>query len=183
MEKIAGSKILNIQGVIDLGRALINTSNRYPMRFVTERDFFPLVVTYLSGRVPGLNVEVSTASGRRIDFRLMGNNSTWLEIAVQPRAFADMNFPNRALPGYARGSLRADQNRSELKKLIAEQRGKTRFLLLIDLNGGYDEKKLKLGYRFEAQKFSAGKPVRVVYVAPDRCDHFLARPRKATGQH
>jgi hypothetical protein len=60
MAKVLGSKILTIADVLDLGRALINTANIYPLSFVTEKDFFPLVVAYLTGRVPALKTEVST---------------------------------------------------------------------------------------------------------------------------
>jgi hypothetical protein len=171
MTKVLYSKILTIPDVTDLGRALVTTANLYPMRFVTERDFFPLVVTYLSGRVPALKAEVATDRGR-IDFRLKGNNPTWLELAVQARAFSDKNFPEVQLPGYSVGALYASQNRQELRKLMNETRGKTRFLLLIDLNGGYDLPKLEAAYRNEARTHIHGKPVRVVYVSPTRSHHF-----------
>lgn len=173
MAKVAGHKILTTQDVIDLGQALLKTSNLYPLRFVTERDFFPLVVTYLNGRVPALETEVSTDHGR-IDFQLKGNNPTWLELAVQSRALTDKNCPNIEFPGTDLGTLYASQNRNELQKLMTEPKGKTRFLLLLDLNGGYNFPKLKSDYRAEALDIAGRKSVRVVYVSPNGPEHFKA---------
>lgn len=48
---------------------------------------------------------------------------------------------------------------------MKEQTGKTRFLLLVDLHGGYDLDNLEAEYKKEAKKFKKGKSVRVVYVS------------------
>jgi len=166
-------KYLNIQDVIDLGTTLIKTADLYPMQFVTEKDFFPLVVAYLTGRVPALETEVATKDGR-IDFQLKGTNPTWLELAVQPRHFVDKNAPDLRLPGYTRVSLPASQNRRELQKLMNAPTGKTRYLLLVDLNGGYKRATLIKQYKAEAAKITQGKTVRVVYVSRKDPFHFKA---------
>ena len=170
-------KKLTIADVVSLGETLVQVSNMYPTRYLTERDFFPLVVAYLSGRVPALVPEVSTAEGR-IDFHLKGNNPTWLELAVQPRVLVDLNNPNVVFSGNStKGCLYASQNRSELRKLMYAPTGSTRFLLLVDLHGGYNTSTLKAGYKTEAAKFKNGKPVRVVYISQmaGALTPFLAR--------
>lgn len=165
MLKPANHKILTIQDVIELGQTLIAVANQYPTRFLTERDFFPLVVTYLTGRVPSLKTEVCTKSGR-IDFHLKGNNPTWLELAVQPRMLVDKKNPDVRFSGHAAmGCLHASQNRPELRKLIKEPKGRTRFILLVDFHGGYKLNGLKENYGKEASKFT-GRSVRVIYVSP-----------------
>ena len=178
MKSVLYSKILNRSDVVELGKALIQTANRFPMRFVTEKDFSPLVITYLNGRVPAMKPEAITDRGR-IDFCLTGNNPTWLELAVQARAFKDANRSDVQMPGYSVTSLLASQNRGEIRKLIKEPRGKTRFLLLLDLNGGYDLGKLKSGYQKEAAKHRCGKTIRVVYVSAQTDCHFKASSRPA----
>jgi hypothetical protein len=174
MEKVLYSKILTISDVIELGRALIQTANLFPMRFVTERDFFPLVITYLNGRVPAMKAEALTDDRGRIDFRLTGNNPTWLELAVQARAFKDKNYPDVQLPGYSVTALLASQNKGEIRKLMKEAKGKTRFLLLLDLNGSYNLRNLESGYRKEAAKHLGGKTIRVIYVSATTEYHFRA---------
>lgn len=174
---VAAHKKLTISDVAALGKVLIAVANLYPTKYLTERDFFPLVVAYLSGRVPSLVPEVSTSEGR-IDFHLKGSNPTWLELAVQPRVLADANYPHVKFPGNgAKGALYASQNRPELRKLMLEKTGKTRFLLLVDLHGGYNLATLKSGYQSEAKKHRKGAPVRVVYVsqAGVAIKPFLAR--------
>lgn len=167
-------KILSIADVIALGGALIAVSDLYPTRFLTERDFFPLVVAYLTGRVPALKTEASTTHGR-VDFHLKGTNPTWLELAVQPRTLIDKNYTSIVFPGHnSKTSLYAGQNKSELKKLMSESKGKTRFLLLLDLHGGYNLTTLEAGYKTEAAKNKNGKSVRVVYVSRLNSKHFKA---------
>lgn len=169
-------KKLTIADVLGLGRALIETANLYPTRFLTERDFFPLVAAYLNGRVPALKAEVA-AEGGTIDFHLKGANPTWLELAVQPRALCDKNFPELPFAGHRfKNTLYASQNRAELRKLMQEPQGKTRFLLLVDLSVGYDVEKLKAGYQREARELEGGTSVRVVYTAQNSAAdfHFVA---------
>ena len=171
---VALHKILNITDVLALGRTLIEVADLYPTRYLTERDFFPLVVAYLSGRVPGIRTEVDS-SGGRVDFQLKGTNPTWLELAVQPRTLGDVNYPTLAFPGHnAKTALYAGQNAPELRKLMMEPKGKTRFLLLVDLHGGYNLAKLENGYKAGAKKNKNGKSVRVVYVSRTAEKAFLA---------
>ncbi len=170
-------KILNIQDVQQLGRVLVHVANVYPTRFLTERDFFPLVVTYLTGRLPSVVPEVASSEGI-IDFQLKGNNPTWLELAIQPRRIIDPNFPNVLFPGHNRANaLYASQNRSELKKLMFAPTGKTRFLLLVDLVGTYDPNTLKSAYRAEGKKNKKGQAIRVVYSSQDSSmdTHFVVK--------
>jgi hypothetical protein len=177
MPKPAIHKKLTIGDVQDLGRTLIDVANCYPTRYLTERDFFPLVITYLTGRIPSVTAEVASSEGV-IDFQLKGNNPTWLELAVQPRAIRDANCPSVEFPGHnTRNSLYASQNRSELRKLMLEPNGKTRFLLLLDLTGKYDCVSLKRGYQNEAIKIRKGKSIRIVYASQESAKdfHFVAK--------
>ena len=170
-------KKLTIADVQGLGRVLIDVANLYPTRFVTEREFFPSVLTYLTARIPSVDTEVSSAEGK-IDLQLRGNNPTWLELAVQPRIIIDTDCPEVRFPGHeSRNSLYASQNRAELRKLMREPRGGTRFLLLIDFTGNYDSETLRRGYCAEVKRIGHGKPVRVVLSSQDssRDDNFLAR--------
>lgn len=177
MSKPAGHKKLRIADVQDLGRTLVIVANTYPTRYLTERDFFPLVITYLTGRIPSVSAEVASSEGV-IDFQLKGNNPTWLELAVQPRTIVDANCPTVKFPGHsAKNSLYPSQNRPELRKLMLEPMGKTRFLLLLDLTGKYDCAALKLGYQTEAKKIKKGKSIRIVYTSQDATKdcHFVAK--------
>lgn len=174
-------KKLTIADVLQLGRMLLDVSDSYPTQFLTERDFFPLVVAYLSGRVPSLATEVQLKGGVA-DFRLGGPNPTWLELAVQPRQLKDENHPSLPFPGHsAVNTLYAGQNATELKKLMREPKGTTRFLLLLDLAGTYKIDVLKNGYRKSGLKIGGLKPVRVVYVTRDlaKSCHFLV-PKKTS---
>lgn len=177
MPKPAPHKKLTIADVQDLGRVLINVANFYPTRYLTEKDFFPLVVTYLTGRIPSVDAEVASSEGV-IDFQLRGNNPTWLELAVQPRTIVDANCPDVKFPGHkSKTSLYASQNRPELRKLMLHPTGKTRFLLLLDLTGKYDCASLKLGYQSEAKRVKKGKSIRVIYASqdPTKDCHFVAK--------
>lgn len=176
-------KKLNIVDVIQLGKMLIEVSNSFPTRFLTERDFFPLVVAYLTGRVPSLQPEVQL-NGGVADFRLGGSNDTWLELAVQPRQLRDANNLSLHFPGHAaKNALYPSEkaNGKELKKLMCEPKGKTRFLLLVDL-AGYDFDKLKKLYLKAGKKIVGLKSVRVVYVAQDlaKATHFKVSPGSKT---
>lgn len=169
-------KKLNIADVQDLGRVLISIANLYPTRFLTERDFFPVVVAYLTGRIPSIETEVASAEGT-IDFVLAGNNPTLLELAVQPRTLLDINCPNVKFPGHGcKNALYASQNRSELRKLRKGKTGVTRFLLLVDLTGKYDTASLKAGYAKETKNLGEGKAIRVIYSSQDESQntHFKA---------
>lgn len=171
----AKHKKLTIEDVKQLGSCLIDVSDAYPTQFLTERDFFPLVVAYLKGRVPGLETE-ATVEGGVADFRLGGPNDTWLELAVQPRQLRDHHFPELHFPGHAAvNTLFPSQNKSELSKLKNESKGKTRFLLLVDLTGEYGLAPLKKKYQKYGKSISGKMSVRVVYVTrdPKNSGHFL----------
>lgn len=168
-------KKLTIDDVVGLGQALMEVAYWYPTRFLTERDFFPLVMAYLSGRIPYLNREVAATEGV-VDFRIGGNNPTWLELAVQPRQLIDVNNKTLRFPGHsAVNSLYAGQNKTELGKLMKQPTGTTRFLLLLDLTGRYDLKALVAGYKQLGKSIGGRFPVRVIYVTidPKRTIHFL----------
>jgi hypothetical protein len=170
-------KKLTISDVCDLGRTLIDISNRYPTTYLTERDFYPLVVAYLTGRVPDFSTEVSVRHGN-IDFHLKGPNPTWLEIAVQPRQMQDKHNMDVEFPGHKqKNSLYPSANSSELRKLVQPSPAKTRFLLLVDLTGAYDPGKLKEAYESYSLMRKPKHPVsvRVVYCAQKLPDdfHFL----------
>lgn len=177
MSAPAPHKKLTISDVQELGRVLVEVANLYPTSFLTERDFFPLVVAYLTGRIPSVQTEVASSDGV-IDFQLKGNNPTWLELAVQPRNLIDANCPEVKFPGHKfRNALYASQNRPEFRKLMCVKTGTTRFLLLIDLTAKYDCDALKLGYQSEAKKNKKGKTIRVVYSSHDanKDCHFVVK--------
>ena len=170
---------LTIADVQALGKMLIEVADLYPLTYVTERHFFPLVVAYLSGRVPGLEPEVETKGGR-IDFHLKGNNPCLLELAVQSRKLRDVHCQDIYFPSESARPLYASNNSPELKKLIKSKGAKTRFLLLVDLQGNYEYEKLKTGYIATAARISGKNSVRVIYVSRDSSDklHFCAKPKK-----
>ncbi|MBK7014767.1 MAG: hypothetical protein IPH39_04130 [Sulfuritalea sp.] len=155
--------------VYALGRTLIDISNRYPTTFFTERDFYPLVVAYLTGRVPGLDTEVSVRGGN-IDFHMKGTNPTWLELAVQPRHLMDKHNGEIDFPGHKqKNSLYPSANSAELRKLAQPSPVKTRFLLLVDLTGAYDPAGLKKAYDDYSLRRRPRSPVtvRVIYCTQD----------------
>ena len=131
-------KSLTISDVIALGETLVALGNQYPLTYRTERDFFPLVMAYLRGRVPTLKPEAQVEDGR-VDFRVGGTNPAYLELAVAPRALQDPDFPALVIPGHgAPTQLYASQNTTELQKLraIPQSKAKNRYLLLIDFRAG-----------------------------------------------
>jgi hypothetical protein len=177
MTSATAHKILTIEDVQQLGRVLIDVSNLYPTRYLTERDFFPLVVTFLTGRLPSVVPEVASTEGV-IDFQLKGNNPTWLELAIQPRKIIDPNSPRVVFPGHNhKNSLYASQNRPELRKLMFAPIGKTRFLLLVDLVGTYDPGSLKSSYQIEGKKNKNGQSIRVIFSSQDssKDTHFVVK--------
>lgn len=160
--------------VAALGKSLIEIADNFPTRFLSERDFFPLVIAYLSGRVPNLTTEVAIEEGD-IDFRTGGPNPALLELAVAPREIRDANRPNLRFPGHgAATQLYASQNNPELKKLfsVPQSKAKNRYLLLLDLRDGHDLKKLEASYRTKAKKLIRNGPIRVFYVSFKRCENF-----------
>ena len=176
----ATHKSFIITDVEDLGKTLVRVADLYPLTFLTERDFFPLVVAYLTGRVPGIDTEVGRDEGV-IDFRIGGTNPAALELAVAPRAFNDPNNPSQQVPGHkAKTQLYASANKDELKKLhaIPKTQAKNRYLLLLDLCGSHDLKSLKASYEQHLPKDGSGSAVRVVYVSRTVMGHFQAGGQK-----
>ena len=162
----AKHKSLTLEDVSILGSALIEIADLYPLTYRTERDFFPLVLAYLHGRVPSVKTEVGATAGK-IDFRIGGSNPAVLELAVAPRALSDPDHASQKFPGHqATTQLYASQNRTELRKLkgIPQTKAKNRYLLLLDLRGVHDFKTLKSGYEAELPRLKGGAVVRVVYV-------------------
>ena len=171
-------KKLTIADVHALGKTLIEVADMYPLSFVSEKHFFPLVVAYLSGRVPALEPEVETKGGR-IDFHLKGSNPCLLELAVQSRRLQDVNCKEIYFASENARPLYAANNRTELTKLIKSTGARTRFLLLVDLQGNYDFATLKAGYVAAAARIAGSNSVRVVYVSrtSDESYHFCAKPK------
>ncbi len=163
---VSSSKKLTIEDVVALGKVLIAVSDRHPIRYRTERDFYPLVEAYLAGRVPKLTSE-SVTMGGVIDFLLGGTNPTALEIAVQPRAMQDPDASHVRFAGHEQAnSLLPSQNNTELKKLGAHA-AKTAFLLLVDLRGTCNTTPPVDGYRSLGKTLRLKRAVRVVYVSRD----------------
>lgn len=157
---------LTLGDVKALGSALVEVADRYPTRFLTEIDFYPLVVAFLAWKAPELSAEFPVGNKRAIDFKVHGtSNPAFLELAVAPRVLGDLEldqpkkFPNKT-------QLYATQNRSELRKLSKEGGAtKGRFLLLVDLRADvHDVSSLKKKYKAEQPKLPGGEVVNVVYV-------------------
>ena len=166
---------LTLAVVSALGKNLIRVADKFPTRFLTERDFFPLVLAYLSGRVPNLSTEVTVEDGD-IDFRTGGPNPALLELAVAPRELSDSRRPDLTFPGHGSATqLYATQNISELTKLfsVPPARARNRYLLLLDFRDGHDLRSLKASYQREARSLTRNGAVRVFYVSYNRCEHFL----------
>ena len=98
MDLIAGILIGGASRRMGRPKALIEIADRYPLALRTEKDFFPLIETYLHGRVPLLEAEADR-SGGRVDFRIGGNNPSLLEVALAPRALSDPNDGSVQFPG------------------------------------------------------------------------------------
>jgi hypothetical protein len=160
------SKSLTRESVEQLGKALVAIADDYPTTFLTERDFFPLVVGYLHGRFPKVSTEHAVDSGK-IDFRIGGTNPSVIELAVVPRHLEDLHRKGLRFPGHNIGTqIYASQNRTELKKLgdVPQERAKKRYLLLLDFQA-FDPDDLKTQYNAEAQKMGLKNPVCIVHVA------------------
>lgn len=168
-------KSLTISDAKALGQALIEVADTYPTRFLTETDFYPLVVAYLRGRVPALKPEAIVVGGS-VDFRVGGPNPALLELAVAPRELRDGCQDALKFPGHGRApQLHASQNKSELKKLraVPQSQAKNRYLLLLDFRGTLDPRKLRESYTATAAKVAPSQNViRVVYVSRDRAFDF-----------
>lgn len=181
--KVAQHLTLRLEDVRDLGLALLEVADAYPLLFRTETDFYPLVWTYLRGRVPSATAERSVPGGA-IDFWIGGANPAALEIAVAPRHLRDKNHDTQSFPGNAGGvRLYASHNRSELKKLAAvpQSQAKRRFLLLLDFTDSHQSDRLLKGYRDALPQNAGHNPVRVIYIARDptkRCDFQVGGKRK-----
>lgn len=172
-------KSLTIADVSALGSALIEVADLYPLLYRTERDFFPLVLSYLHGRVPSVKTEVGDTAGR-IDFRVGGPNPALLELAVAARALSDPYHVYQKFPRHQGATqLYASQNRSELRKLktAPQTQAKNRYLLLLDLRGIHDFSALMEGYKSENR--GGGAAIRVVYVKRGESKHFVVGVTRA----
>jgi hypothetical protein len=79
---------LTLGNVKSLAKALIDVADRYPTAFVTETDFYPLVVAFLSWNLKGLETEAPVGGREAIDFKLAKTtNPAYLELAVAPCGF------------------------------------------------------------------------------------------------
>ncbi|MCC7541189.1 MAG: hypothetical protein IT379_33530 [Deltaproteobacteria bacterium] len=170
---------LTLDDVKRLGAALLDVADRYPTGFVTEIDFYPLVIAFLSWKLAGLKAEARVGGGTAVDFKVTRTtNPAYLELAVAPRILGDLEaevpkaFPNKT-------QLYATQNASELNKLSSLGGAtKGRFLLLLDLRKKpHDVQELRNLYNAAAKKMSGSNGVRVVYVHRDKqsCADFLIK--------
>lgn len=176
MPETSHTRLCTTEDVKQLGAALIKVADQYPTRFLTERDFFPLVVAYLHGRFPGVSAEHAVEQGA-IDFRLGGTNPSVIELAVAARALQDAAFTTLHFPGHASATqLYASQNRSELAKLgrVSQTRARKRYLLLLDFRG-FDQEETKLKYRNLVSSIGLGNPVCVVHVSRDVTSSYTLR--------
>lgn len=151
-----------------LGRMLLEISDKYPLFFRTETDFYPLVFAYFHLDFPGIRAEFAHQLGR-IDFKFGGTtNPGYLELAVAPRALGDLERPRKAPP---KTELYATKNSTELKKLSAlpQSKAKQRVLLLVDLRKDpHDIESLTEQYLAEGKKLDIENTVNVIYVHRDR---------------
>ncbi len=138
--------------------------DRYETAFRTERDFYPLVVSFLYWELKGLQAEAGAGGRRAIDFKIgKTTNPAYLELAVAPRVLGDVERgPSGTLPN--KTQLYASQNKSELEKLSKAGAVKGRFLLLIDLrNAAHPAQDLRDDYTAAAKSLSGSQIVNVVY--------------------
>jgi hypothetical protein len=178
LAKKNASRQCTTSDVEELGAALIDIANRYPTRFLTERDFYPLVVAYLHGLFPRVKVEHKVRSGA-IDFRLGGMNPSVIELAVAPRALRDANAPDLIFPGHDSATqLYATQNRRELNKLseVPQSKAKMRYLLLVDFCA-FDQDDMKDKYEREASNLGMRNPVYIVHVSRSATNSYTLRRR------
>lgn len=158
---------LTIAIVNDLATCLVEVSDRNPIALRTERDFFPLVETFLAGRVPNVTREVGD-SNEKIDFRVGGPNPGLLELAVAPREFKDAENPLVEFAGHKQfPQLFPSTNESEVKKLGAAKVAKNRFLLLLDLGRKSNFLKLKESYQKKWPNDGAIRPIQVIVARSD----------------
>jgi hypothetical protein len=154
---------LNTDIVKRLGRTLIDVADRYPLQFLTERDFFPLVYTFLTQHFPKVDTEKTVDSGR-LDFRTGGTNPAALELALAPREFQDANYDSLRFRGHdLKNQLHASQNKRELEKLHQAANMVNRYLLLVDLRREHDFDRLKAGYEKHCPLDGTGCAIQVVY--------------------
>ncbi len=173
---VVQSRLCTIPDIEQLGAALIEVADRYPTRYLTERDFFPLIVAYLHGRFPGVSAEHAVDEGA-IDFRLGGTNPSAIELAVAPRMLADSFFTTLHFPGHGKATqLYATQNRTELKKLGAmpQSKAKMRYLLLLDFRG-FDQVEMRRKYEAEGRSLKLQNPVCVLHVSRDQTMSYTLR--------
>src|SRR5947207_2856880 len=168
------SRSLTLAVAKDLAQTLVRVADHFPLNFITKRDLYPLIHTYLSERVPGVTSERTVKAGQT-DFRAGGTNPALVELAVAPRAFADARRPEVIVPGFSTApQLYATQNMPELRKLLfTDARYANRYLLLIDLRGDYDFVRLQALYRTAARKIKKKDgAVSVIYARHGFCDRF-----------
>jgi hypothetical protein len=161
-------KTLTLDLAWRLGRMLVAISDKYPVVFRTEIDFYPLVLSFFHVEFPTIEAEFKEQSGY-IDFKFGGTtNPAYLELAVAPRALGDLEDPGAKAP--AKTQLYAKQNRTELEKLstIPQTRAKQRVLLLVDLRRDpHDLESLSKLYLEEGTDVDIGHTVNVLYVHRD----------------
>lgn len=166
---------LTIEIAKQLAETLVSIADRFPLNFLTERDFYPLIHTFLTERVPNVTSEHSVRDGQ-IDFRTGGTNPALIELAVAPREFGDRRRAELRMPGFTTApQLYASQNQPELKKLFqTDIRYANRYLFLVDLRGTYDFIDLSAKYRSEARKIkNKTGAVSVIYARHGFCDRLL----------
>src|ERR1043166_9470685 len=100
--RVAIHLTVRVDDIRDLGVALLEVADTYPLLFRTEADFYPLVLTYLRGRVPSAIPERRVVGGA-IDFWVGGANPAAIEITVAPRHLQDKNHLGQSFPGNKAG--------------------------------------------------------------------------------
>jgi len=167
---------LTIDLAKDLAKTMVRVADMYPLNFLTERDFYPLVHTYLAERLPEVRSEHSIKDGD-IDFRTGGYNPSMLELAVAPREFVDRNRPSLVIPGFKSATqLYASVNRSELRKLFSVENtvARNRYLFLIDLRGLETSQHIEEIYKKEAKKITDKKgAVSIIFANHNECERIL----------
>lgn len=162
-----------------LGRMLVSISDKYPLMFRTEVDFYPLVLSFFHVEFPGIEAEFAVDGGR-IDFKFGGTtNPAYLELAVAPRALGDLENPKAKPPD--KTQLYATQNRTELDKLssISQAKAKQRILLLVDMRKNpHNLDDLERLYLKEGASLKIKNTVNVMYVHRDEERRILVSKTK-----
>jgi hypothetical protein len=139
---------LAIKRVKRLGRSLIAAADCYPTCYLTERDFYPLVIAFLNGAGIPCKREFQIESGGVIDFRTGGTNPGLLELVVVPRQFTDKHCTGLQISGHSQKTQsQPSATEPEITKLVKHtSRMAIRCLLIVNFGHQINAQKMAKQY-------------------------------------